>query len=355
PAGRIERYLAALTAEIRLQARRPSVRAAVFRTVHFGGGTPSLLEPDQFLRLWGVLREHFALAPDAEIALEANPDHLNEARLAAWLAAGVTRLSIGVQAVQARLLRTLGRHHSWEAVVAGYRRARALGFTNVNLDLMFGLPGQTLEDWDETLSEVLALAPDLPEHLSCYGLQVEPGTLFSRWQREGRLPLPGDDSERRMYEHACARLAAAGYQHYEISNFARPGFASRHNVNYWAFGAYLGVGAGAASHWQGERWSNERDLGAYSRSLSAGRLPIAEHDPRDERTRMAEMLMLGTRLVEGLPHAWFREVFGRRPDEVFADALAQLEQRGLLCVEDDRIVLTAEGRLLANEVWLALL
>jgi len=353
--GRASRYVDDLMAEIRLYAADDAFASVTFRTLFFGGGTPSLLEPGDFCRLMACLRSSFRLDPGAEVTLEANPEDLRQDRLEAWLEAGVNRLSIGAQAAQDRLLAAAGRVHDWRAVEVGYRRARQAGFANIGLDLIFGLPGQTRDDWRETLERVLALAPGPPEHLSCYGLQVEEGTLYGRWRREGRLRLPAEEDEAAMYRHAVERLAAAGYEHYEISNFARPGFRSRHNLNYWADGDFLGLGAGAWSHWHGRRWGNQRFLGPYARALAEGRRPVAEVDEPPLKTRMADALMLGTRLVEGMPAAWFVERFGQTPEEAFGPQLADLAGRGLLERAGGRIRLTRRGLLLANEVWAALL
>src|SRR5690606_16712707 len=189
----------------------------------------------------------------------------------------------------------------------------------------------------------------------CYGLQVEDGTLYARWRREGRLRLPPDEVQAAMYRYAVDQLAAAGFEHYEISNFSRPGFRSRHNLNYWADGDFLGLGAGAWSHWGGRRWGNERFLRPYGEAVAAGRRPVTEVDEPSPRTRMADALMLGTRLIEGMPAAWFHERFGLAPQEAFGPELDALTGRGLLELVDGRIRLTRRGQLLANEVWAALL
>ncbi|HEX6989766.1 MAG TPA: radical SAM family heme chaperone HemW [Bacillota bacterium] len=353
--ARASRYIDDLIAEIGLYAHEETLASVTFRTVFFGGGTPSLLEPADFHRLLAALRSHFRVEPGAEVSLEANPEDLSAERLAAWREAGVNRLSIGAQAAQPGLLAALGRLHDWEAVATGFARARQEGFDNISVDLMFGLPGQTLDDWRETLDRVLDLAPGPPEHLSCYGLQVEEGTLFGRRRREGRLRLPPDEVQAAKYRYAVHRLSAAGFEHYEISNFARPGLHSRHNLNYWADGDFLGLGAGAWSHWDGRRWGNERYLRPYGEAVAGGRRPVVDTDQPGERTRMADALMLGTRLVEGMPAAWFVERFGLSPQDAFGPELAELAGRGLLEQVDGRVRLTRRGLLLANEVWAALL
>ncbi|MEX2355965.1 MAG: radical SAM family heme chaperone HemW [Thermaerobacterales bacterium] len=357
---RAERYVSDLLAEIKLAAAALAARqqeagqaeAISFRTVFFGGGTPSILTASQLSRIFDRLHACFSIPAAAEFTLEANPGTLTPDRLEAMRRGGANRLSIGAQARQPHLLAALGRDHGWDDVEAGAAAARAAGFDNFNIDLMFGLPGQSMADWQESLAAAAALEP---AHVSSYGLEVEPHTSYGRWQREGRLRLPPDDLQRGMMEVMIERLAARGFEHYEISNFARPGRRSRHNLNYWANGDYLGLGAGAWSHWQGARWGNLRYLKRYHEAVAAGVRPVDEVDEPDQRTRKAEAVILGTRLVEGMPRSWFYRRFDEDVTDIFGPELARLTDRGWLSVDDDRIALTAEGRLLANEVWMTFL
>lgn len=348
---RIAAYGDDLLAEAELHRRDAQVAATTFHTVFLGGGTPSRLPADGVVRLLAGLQSRLSIHPKAEITLEANPEDVNPAALTAWRRAGVNRLSMGVQAFQDELLGRLGRNHDAAAALAAYRQARTAGFTNINVDLMFGLPGQTLAHWDETLSTLLNLDP-LPDHVSVYGLQVEPHTTFWRWERENRLPRPGDEEEAAMYELAMGRLTAAGFDHYEISNFAREGRYAQHNLAVWHFHEYLGLGAGAWSFWRGRRWANEGFLRPYTEAVRAGRLPVAQRDePRDERIAMGEMVLLGTRLRRGLDLAAFRRRFGRDLATVFREALAYCRRRGWVVVVDDHLRLTKEGLMVANNVW----
>jgi len=348
---RIAAYVDDVLAEADLHRRDPQVAGATFHTVFLGGGTPSRLPPAGVVRLLEGLGRRLSILPGAEITLEANPEDVSPEALVAWRRAGVNRLSMGVQAFQDDLLSRLGRNHDAAAALRAYRQAREAGFTNINVDLMFGLPGQTLAQWEETLTTLLRLDPP-PDHVSVYGLQVEPRTTFWRWERENRLPRPGEEEEAAMYETAMDRLAAAGYDHYEISNFARDGKYAEHNLAVWHFLEYLGLGAGAWSFWGGRRWANAGFLRPYTEAVRAGRLPVAQRDePRDERTAMGEMVLLGTRLLRGLDLDAFRRRFGREPTAVFRDALAYCRRRGWVAVVDDHLRLTREGLMVANNVW----
>lgn len=358
PAQRRQRmaaYVDHLLAEAKLWVRQPHIAQTEFHTLFFGGGTPSLLPPALFSRLLTGLRAKFQLRSGAEITLEANPEDLQREKLAAWLAAGVNRLSIGVQSFDPDLLTALGRVHSAQQARQGYQAARQAGFNNINLDLMFGLPDQTLGQWRSTLEQVLSLAP-LPDHLSAYGLQVEPHTLFWRRQQEGRLPLPSEETQLAMLELSMEYIPGAGYEHYEISNFAQPQRRSQHNWAVWRFYDYLGLGTGAWSFWQGQRWGNEGALLPYGRLVEQGRLPVALRDePRQRRTAMAEMVMLGTRLRQGLSLAAFRDYFGEDLPAVFPAALQLCQSRRWVSLTDGYLRLTTVGLPLANEVWLAFL
>ena len=346
PQGK-ERYLAALERELALLAADPWLEERPLVSVYVGGGTPSLLEPQEIERLFGAVRRHFRLAPGAEITVECNPGTLDAGRLDALRAAGVNRLSLGLQAVQDRLLAAIGRDHTWRDFLATYDRVRRAGFDNVNVDLIFGLPGQGLADWDESLDAVLALGP---EHVSCYGLELHEGTPFHRWWREGRLELPGEDAERAMFDRAGERLAAAGYERYEISNFARPGYRSVHNQVYWRNGSYLGAGPGAWSYWRGERRRNRLHPAAYAGELEAGRLPVDLREAVDADLERRETMILGLRLAEGVDEAAFARRFGVTPAEAFPEAVSRLVTEGWLVREGGRLRLSPQAVPVANSV-----
>jgi putative oxygen-independent coproporphyrinogen III oxidase len=324
-------------------------------TLYFGGGTPSLLPPRLVARLMDEAAALYGLTDDAEVTLEANPGTVNTARLAAYRRAGVNRLSLGVQSFADVRLARLGRLHTARQARTAVAAARKAGFTRVGLDLICGLPEQTPADWQADLAEACRLAP---EHLSVYSLSVEEGTPFAALAASGRLPLPTEEVTAAMLGDAADCLAAAGYEQYEISNFARPGHRSRHNQVYWQRGDYLGFGAGAHSFLRqagyGCRWSNPTDLAAYAASLGRPRPPADAH-LLDRAEAMAEFFFLGLRLLDGVEPARFRDEFGLTVEAAFPGAVARLAAAGLLQEAAGRLALTRRGLLLANQVFLAFL
>ena len=357
-------YVAALVRELSLWGAmlgRPDVT-----TVFLGGGTPSYLPADSIAAVLATARRRFALADDAEVTLEANPGDFDEAKLAAYLDCGVNRLSIGVQSLDDGLLRILGRRHSAREAKRAYRMARAAGFHNVSVDLMYGLPRQSAETWRETLREVLALEPP---HVSAYCLTLEEGTPMRRWVQSGQLPEPDADLAADMYEHAQDALGSAGYRHYEISNWARTGYESRHNLTYWRNRPYLGVGPGAHSYLGAYRFSNLNSPREYVSRLQEAPLsaePLSDGPTRQTldafpvvadveeiapRLEMAETLMMGLRLDAGIAQDDFARRFGVSLSHAYGDTLADLHSLGLLETADGRLKLTPKARLLANEVF----
>lgn len=341
-------YVELLLAELRLRVKRLEPLACP--TLYFGGGTPSLLTPDQISRLIAAVREQCSIEKAAEITLEANPGTVTLESLLGYLAAGVNRLSIGIQSLDDRQLALLGRIHSAEEAVAAFRMARSAGFSNIGIDLMHGLPGQTPESWQLTLREAIAMKP---EHVSVYGLSVEEGTPFAQQAAAGELELPDEELAVAMFELTAQSLRSAGYEHYEISNYALPGYRSRHNQVYWRRGNYLGFGAGAHSfvnvHGYGSRWENPGTLAEYAATVSSERLPeMAVSLTRQEA--MAEFMFLGLRLLEGVDRGEFARQFGLKLEEAFPQVVGRLCARGLLCAEGSMVRLTAKGLLLANLV-----
>ncbi len=304
-------------------------------TFFLGGGTPSLLPAPLLQRLLEGLHTEYAFAADAECTSEANPGTLTAEWLDAAITGGINRLSLGMQAYQPELLRTLGRIHDHTQVVQSAEMARRAGIRSVSLDLMFGLPGQTPEMWHETLEKALALEP---QHLSCYGLIPEEGTPLKRDLDAGRLTLPGEDDERRMYDDALETLAKHGFRQYEISNFALPGYECRHNIGYWRQVPYIGLGASAASMLPQEggslRTANPPDIAGYMDMVSAQDWSRRENTPVSPADARFETLMLGLRMTEGVSVARFAQMHGISLDTYCGDVLRSLEQRGLLAHTD---------------------
>ncbi len=368
-------YVDALVAEMGLWA--PLVRDRRVDTVFFGGGTPSLLPLEEIERIATALRKSFALDPEAEVTLEANPGTVDLAYLRGLVDLGVNRLSFGVQSFHDDELVALDRIHSSREAMEAYRWAREAGFERLNLDLIYGLPvlsevegpEQPLERWQATVERAIELGPD---HLSLYALTVEEGTKLAYDVEHGRLPEPDADAQAAMYEWSQERLARAGYRQYEISNWSRPGEECRHNLVYWRNGEWLGLGAGAHSHFGGFRFADVYSPKQYVRRLqeTASRGVPEEADPAavlrsmrqvafvDEQPAalaMADTLILGLRLNEGVSTGEFRRRFGVEADEVYGPALAELCVWGLLERENGRVRLTDRARLLANEVFVRLL
>jgi oxygen-independent coproporphyrinogen-3 oxidase len=350
-----EPYVRALITEIGLAgqlAQRVNGTRRRSRTIFFGGGTPSLLSVEQIKRLLSACREAFAVDEQAEITLEANPGTLSSEQLTGLRAAGINRLSLGSQSFDTELLHTLGRIHSPEEIVQALSNARAAGFRSINLDFMFGLPGQTMHHWKTTLDRALTLHP---EHFSLYSLIIEEGTLFYTWTNEGQI-IPGDeDLCADMYEYADERLQAEGYENYEISNWALPGYQSRHNLTYWQNLPYIGMGAGAHSFFGGRRFSNVLDPQAYIRLLKKQQRPEADGEFIDRIQEMTETAFLGLRTAQGLHLPTFEERFAEPFTQFVGTRLHLVEAAGLLEHEHEWIRLSKRGRLLGNEVFLRLL
>ncbi len=348
----IPRYVAALEREIAAQGAAFDGRSAA--TLFFGGGTPSLLPAADVARLVRACRNAFDVAADAEVTLEANPNGVDAAYFAGLLDAGVTRLSLGAQTLQRRGLRVLGRLHEAGDTAAAVAAARAAGFANVSLDLIFGWPGQTLAAWEADLAAVLAgdVGGSLPDHLSLYGLIVEPGTPMADGVARGIFTLPDDDASADLYEAAIARLAAAGYLHYEVANWARePALASRHNLVYWRNGEYAGLGAGAHGHCAGCRTMNHPLPVTYCAAVERGELPVANTERISPETAMGETMMLGLRLLRGgISAAAFQTRHGLALDAVFGDSISDLARHGFVERAGDRVRLTPRGLMLANDV-----
>lgn len=336
-------YVDALCAEIRQGAARHAPNPPV-ATIFLGGGTPSLLHARAIHRILATIHEACTVLPDAEVTLEANPGPLTLRHLVGFRAAGVTRLSLGVQTFDPRGLAALGRLHTPQDGRTAVANARAAGFTDVSLDLIFGWQDQTLADWQADLDAAVALAPD---HLSVYALTVEEGTVLAHAVAAGTARVADDDLYADMLLAADARLTAAGYGHYELSNYARPGHRSRHNCGYWVNGDYLGFGVGAHSHRRGRRWWNVRDFHAYMQRVAVGDAE-AESESLSLVQRMAETMFLGTRLAEGIEDGAFLRRHGRSIDATYGPILSEYATQGLVTRRGGRTALTLRGRLVAD-------
>ncbi len=344
--GQIRAYAYALTAEIRAQGKRYANREVI--SVFFGGGTPTALETPILAQLMRAVSESFCVVADAEITTEANPGTLSLATAAALKEMGFNRLSMGVQAWQNSILRRLGRIHMIEEFLENYHAVRQVGFENVNVDLMFALPGQTMADWKETVQRIVALEP---EHISAYSLILEEGTPFYESYQAGKLNPVSEETDREMYHWAVDYLAEQGYRQYEISNFAMAGRQSRHNRIYWQAEEYLGMGLGAHSYMDGVRFHNSYDLQAY---ISAEGNPLRLQEDAERLTgadALAEFMFLGLRLTEGVSFARFRQRFGKEMDAVYGKELRELTELGLLVREKDGVRLSRRGVDVSNFVF----
>ena len=343
-----EAYMAALFAEI--GGRAKDYKDRIVTSVFIGGGTPSLLSGDSIRQLMEHIREGFRLASDAEITMEVNPGTVTTEKLTAFYAAGINRLSIGMQSAQEQELKILGRIHDFDGFCQVYREAVEAGFTNINVDVMSGLPGQTLASYKDTLEKVLRLEP-MPQHISAYSLIVEEGTPFAAMADRGELPLPEEDTERAMYEETIEVLAGYGFQRYEISNYALDGYECRHNVGYWIRRDYLGFGIGAASLIDNVRFQNGRDLNAYLAHPLACR---EEQQPLTTQEQMEETMFLGLRLIRGVSYPEFARCYGQTLEEVYGEVIARNVADGLLAVREDEtgrhLMLTGRGLDVSNYV-----
>ncbi len=331
-------WLAALRLELQLAAERLGTPPPV-ETVFVGGGTPSLLGVAGLTSVLDALRDHFTLAPGAEVTTESNPESTSAAFFAGLRSAGYTRISLGMQSTAAHVLATLDRVHSPGRALDAAREARAEGFDHVNLDLIYGTPGESDDDLVRSASSAVEAGVD---HVSAYALIVEDGTALARRVRRGELPAPDDDVLARRYELLDRRLSGGGFEWYEVSNWARPGGECRHNIGYWNGGEWWGAGPGAHGYVGTTRWWNVKHPNAYASALEAGGLPVADFERLDAATTHIEDVMLRTRLRTGLPVAVLAAPEHERARRAVAD--------GLLAADGEMLVLTDRGRLLADAV-----
>lgn len=336
-----------------LEAIRLSVQNAdepgdiVVPTIFFGGGTPSFPDPELIVRILDAIRSRFRVLPDAEVSVEVNPGTADRARYSLLRQAGFNRLSMGVQAFDDRLLKALGRIHTANQAIRAYETARQAGFENINVDLMFALPDQNIQQWQKTLRTAVSLQP---EHVSCYALAIEPGTPFFRMHQEGLLNLPDEETDLRMYRYAIRALTRAGYEHCEISNFARPGYRCRHNLVYWRNEEYLGFGPGAVSYRRGVRWKAISNPRRFVQAVRSGSSLVEEQECLDANASLGETIMLMLRLRDGVDVLAVEARYGVRLAERYACQIDKLQRLRLLEITPDRWRITARGLPVANSI-----
>jgi len=349
--GQRDRYVQAVCREIRAQAAFFGRRSV--RTVFMGGGTPTLLSGVHVGEIMETVRTCFGLLPDAEITMEGNPGTLSAENLAAYRAAGVSRLSLGVQSMDDTLLAAVGRIHTAAQAEEAVALARAAGFENINLDLMYGLPGQTAAQWADTLKRAMALSP---EHLSCYSLILEEGTPLAASVQAGTCaPLPDEDAMDEMDALTARMTREAGYARYEVSNYAKPGKACRHNIVYWECKPYLGVGLNAHSDMDGRRFYNPESWEDYLRIAESGETARETEGENSRADRMFERMMMGLRQVRGADTKRFTRDFGVPIEAVWPRTIADMKMRGLMAQYNERIFLTERGMQVMNGVLVSLM
>ena len=345
--SRIPDYVAALKKEIGLRAAEPFWQRQRFATVFFGGGTPSLLSPQQIAEILDTVFGTFQFEQHPEITIEANPGTLTSEQLARYRSTGVNRLSLGVQSLHADELERLDRIHSPQQAIDAVMMARHAGFENINMDFIFALPQQTIPRWQASLEQAFELQPT---HISAYNLTIEHGTPLDVKIRKGEMEPLSEDEERAFYQFTIDFLESHGYRQYEISNFAKPGFEAKHNIKYWDGSVYLGLGASAHSFDGKRRFWNVANLRKYLEALTAARLPEDSAEQLSKSQQMFETAFLGLRQRHGVDLAAFAKKFRQSFDATFNGLVPELEKGGLLIRRDERLQLTPEGLFLCDEI-----
>jgi putative oxygen-independent coproporphyrinogen III oxidase len=340
----VSEYLNALETELSLRTQKQKIETD---TIFVGGGTPTSLSAKELEILCEAITKHLPLK-NGEFTFEANPGDLTKEKLSVLKDYGVNRLSFGVQSFNDELLHRIGRTHKSKDVYTSVTNALNVGFSNISIDLIYSLPGQTKEDFKDTLEKALAL--DLP-HYSAYSLIVEPKTVFYNLMRKGKLHLPSQDEEAEMYELLMSTMNKHNVHQYEISNFAKKGYESKHNLVYWDNNEYYGFGAGAHGYVNGIRYSNHGPIKKYIKPVSCGELPIIQEHTVTKSESMEEEMFLGLRKTEGVSKVVFQKKFNQDIMEVFQEPIEKMQKRGLLQNGDERVYLTNEGKFLGNEVF----
>ena len=322
----------------------------VVKSIYIGGGTPSFIDSKYIEKIMEIVKECYTIDSNAEITIEVNPGTVSQKKLETYLNSGINRISIGLQSTHNEILSKLGRVHSYEEFLYTYNLARKVGFKNINVDLMLGLPNQSLNDLQESITEVVNLEP---EHISVYSLIIENGTPFCEKLEKQEIALPSDELERAMYWETKRKLEKAGYTHYEISNFAKPGFESKHNLSCWNQEEYIGIGVSAHSYTNNVRYSNIDSIEDYIRNYENGNEidNFVFHEKQNKESKMKEFMMLGLRKIQGIHIQDFKNKFGENPIYLYKKELEKLVNEELLEIDGDVIKLTNKGIDLANLVW----
>ena len=334
----------------RLDYEKGLDKLAIIDTVYIGGGTPSFIESKYIVEIINTIKEHYTLADNLEITIETNPGTVTESKLQDYIDCGINRISIGLQSSNEILLKQLGRIHTYEEFEEAYELARKVGFRNINVDLMLGLPNQTIENLNETLNKIIE---HNPEHISVYSLIVEEGTPLYNDIENQTLMLPEDETEREMYWNVKEKLEQNGYEHYEISNFAKTGFESKHNLNCWNQEEYIGIGTAAHSYTNNVRYSNVDTIEEYIRNFETENEAdnLIFHEKQNKESKMKEYMILGLRKIKGVEIQEFKNKFGENPIYLYHKKLEKLVNEELIEIDGDEIKLTKKGLDFANLVW----
>lgn len=340
----LSEYATALMMEIAIRAEKLHFREV--NSIYIGGGTPSLMSEWDMGRILDCLRDNFNITDDAEITIEGNPATLSDEKMERYLRKGVNRLSLGVQSFENDVLEFLGRIHNKNDAFYSFQKAKKAGFENINVDIMFGIPGQTMKMWKDTVRQCIFLRPT---HISLYSLQIEEGTEFYEMYRNGMMKGVSEEADREMYHTALKMMRKAGYEHYEISNTALPGSESRHNLKYWSYDDYLGMGLGASSFMDGKRYKNSSVMHDYLAAIKEGRPPVDESsiESYSREDEMGIFVFTGLRKSEGFSLEQFRDVFGCELFDVYDPAILE-KYKGLLALDGGRLHLTEKGMDVSN-------
>ena len=344
----VDEYIEAIGQEMRMTVEKNPTAFTKIETIFLGGGTPTSLSVEQLTRLMELIHLYLPVNNVTEFSSEANPDELTYDKLLVLKKYGINRLSLGVQSFNQEILKKLGRTHSNDHVFSTLRDAKKVGFDNISIDLMYGLPGQTIKQWQETLD--IAFSLGLP-HFSAYSLIVEPKTIFYNLMNKGKLSLPGEDLEAKMYDMLMNQMEAHGLNQYEISNFAKPGFESTHNCIYWENDEYAGIGGGASGYLNGVRYQNIGPLKKYIEAIENQELPLLNTHNVTKQERIEEEMFLGLRKIDGVSKQHFIEKFDLPMEELFSKHIEELVKEGLVENTRDRLKLSYRGRFVGNEVF----